>query len=63
MTTPFPAELRSALAPTGTLRCGLNYSNFLITGRDARKKPYGVAIDLARELGRRAAVPDRKSVV
>ena len=57
MTTPLPDSLRIALAPTGTLRCGLNYSNFLITGRDAQKKPYGVAIDLARELGRRAAVP------
>ena len=57
MTATFPAALRSELAPTGTLRCGLNYSNFLITGRDAGKRPYGVAIDLARELGRRAGVP------
>ena len=55
--TPFPPSLRTALAPTGTLRCGLNYSNFLITGRDAGKKPYGVAIDLARALGERAGVP------
>jgi polar amino acid transport system substrate-binding protein len=57
MTTPFPASLRAALAPTGVLRTGLNYSNFLITGRDAEQKPYGVAIDLARELGRLAGVP------
>jgi polar amino acid transport system substrate-binding protein len=57
MPSSFPTDLVAALAPTGTLRTGLNYSNFLITGRDAAGAPYGVAIDIARELGRRAGLP------
>src|SRR5262245_48487382 len=40
------------LMPTGKLRVGLNYGNQLLVGRD-RTRPEGVAIDLARELGRR----------
>ena len=58
MTTPFPAAARSDLAPTGALRVGLNYSNFLLVGRDpVSGTPRGVAVDLAHELGRRAGVP------
>lgn len=49
---------RSELAPTGTLRAGLNMSNFLLTRTDpATGKPAGVAADLAHELGRRLGVP------
>lgn len=49
---------RSELAPTGTLRAGLNMSNFLLTRTDpAAGKPAGVAADLAHELGRRLGVP------
>jgi polar amino acid transport system substrate-binding protein len=48
---------RSDLAPTGKLRVGINFGNVLLatkvpTSGDAR----GVAVDLARELGRRVGV-------
>ena len=50
-------RVRSELAPTGKLRVGINYGNFLLVtvgsrGAEAR----GVAPDLARELGRRLGV-------
>lgn len=49
---------RAELAPTGTLRVGVNMSNFLLTRTDsATGKPAGVAVDLAHELGRRLNVP------
>lgn len=55
---PDPSAARSELAPTGTLRAGLNMSNFLLTRTDAATgKPAGVAADLAHELGRRLGVP------
>jgi polar amino acid transport system substrate-binding protein len=51
-------EVRSQLAPTGTLRVGINMSNFLLTRKDpATGEPAGVAVDLGRELGRRLGVP------
>lgn len=50
--------LRAELAPTGTLRVGLNMSNFLLTGTDsATKTPRGVAVDLGNEIARRLGVP------
>jgi polar amino acid transport system substrate-binding protein len=53
----FPAA-RSDLAPTGKLRVGINYGNFLLVTKDpASGEPRGIAVDLARELGRRAGVP------
>jgi len=52
------AAIRSDLAPTGKLRAGLNYSNFLLVGKDpVSGVPRGVAVDLAHELGRRLGVP------
>jgi polar amino acid transport system substrate-binding protein len=52
------AALRSELAPTGTLRVGLNYGNFLLVLKDdAGGAPRGIAPDLARELGRRVGAP------
>lgn len=52
------SEARKALAPTGTLRVGLNMSNFLLTATDAATgKPKGIAADLGHELGRRLGVP------
>jgi len=49
---------RSELAPTGTLRVGLNMSNFLLTATDeATGRPRGVAADLGHELGRRLGLP------
>jgi polar amino acid transport system substrate-binding protein len=51
-------EVRSQLAPSGTLRVGLNMSNFLLTATDAATgKPKGLAADLGHELGRRLGVP------
>lgn len=49
---------RADLAPTGTLRVGLNFGNVLLTGKDpASGEARGIAADLARELGRRLDVP------
>lgn len=50
-----PAAI-AALAPTGRLRAGINFSNTLLTARDADGKPIGVALDLSHELGRRLGV-------
>jgi polar amino acid transport system substrate-binding protein len=50
------SAVRSDLAPSGTLRVGLNMSNFLLT-RTEGGKPAGVAPDLGHELGRRLGVP------
>lgn len=52
------AALRAELAPSGRLRVGLNYGNFLLVLEDdAAGAPRGIAPDLARELGRRVGVP------
>ena len=51
-------ESRAALAPSGTLRAGLNYGNFLLVLGDAPNgEPRGIAPDLAREMGRRLGTP------
>jgi len=56
--TEVTAALRAEFAPTGTLRVGLNMSNFLLTRTDAATgKPAGVAHDIALELGRRLGLP------
>jgi polar amino acid transport system substrate-binding protein len=56
--TAVTAALRAEFAPTGTLRVGLNMSNFLLTRTDAATgKPAGVAHDLALELARRLGLP------
>jgi polar amino acid transport system substrate-binding protein len=50
--------MTKALAPSGTLRIGLNYSNFLIvSGDDPGGEPRGIAPDLGRELAKRAGLP------
>lgn len=57
MPQPTPAVLAD-LAPTGKLRLGINFSNFLLTAKDpATGEGRGIAIDLGRELGRRLGVP------
>jgi polar amino acid transport system substrate-binding protein len=49
---------RKDLAPSGKLRAGINYSNFVLATRDsAGGEPRGIAPDLAREIGRRLDVP------
>ncbi len=51
-------SLRSDLAPTGKLRVGINYGNPVLATRDPTSGDLrGVAVDLARELGRRVGVP------
>jgi polar amino acid transport system substrate-binding protein len=51
-------EARAELAPTGKLRIGLNYQNFLLVLKDAPDgSPAGIAPDLGRELGRRSGLP------
>lgn len=52
---PMSAEARAELAPTGRLRAGLNYSNFLLVMQRVPTHE-GVAPDIARELARRAGV-------
>jgi polar amino acid transport system substrate-binding protein len=48
----------SALAPTGTLRVGINLGNFLLTATDPKSGEYkGVAVDLGRDLAQRLGVP------
>ena len=50
--------LRKELAPAGTLRAGINLSNFLlVTGRSSTGDPQGVAPDLAAEIATRLDVP------
>ena len=58
-TTPeVPPLAKFDLAPSGTLRAGINFGNVLLTGKDPKSgEPRGVAVDLARELGRRLGVP------
>ncbi|MPY76348.1 MAG: transporter substrate-binding domain-containing protein [Alphaproteobacteria bacterium] len=51
-------EVISQLAPTGTLRAGINMSNFLlVTGKTPSGDPDGVSPDLAREIAKRLGVP------
>ena len=49
--------MKKELAPTGKLRVGLNYQNFLLVNGDGPDgEPRGIAPDLARELARRLGV-------
>lgn len=50
-------EAREALAPTGTLRVGINLANFLlVSGRDSGGTPYGVAPELAANIAAKLGV-------
>lgn len=54
---PLTPAIRADLAPTGTLRAGINYGNFILATRDrATGESRGVAVDLTRELARRLGV-------
>ena len=58
MTSPISPSIRSELAPSGKLRLGLNYQNFLLVlGDGPDGQPRGIAPDLGRELARRLGVP------
>ena len=50
--------VRADLAPTGKLRAGINYGNFILATKDrATGESRGVAVDLLQEVGRRLGVP------
>src|SRR5207249_4023058 len=50
--------IRSDLAPGGRLRAGINYSNFVLVRKDPESgEPQGIAVELAREVGRRLDLP------
>jgi polar amino acid transport system substrate-binding protein len=52
------SSLHLDLAPTGKLRVGINYGNPVLATRDRTSGQLsGVAVDLARELGRRTDLP------
>jgi polar amino acid transport system substrate-binding protein len=52
------AAVVAQLAPTGKLRAAINFGNPLLTAKDPKTgEPRGIALDLARELGRRLGVP------
>jgi polar amino acid transport system substrate-binding protein len=51
------STIASQMAPTGKLRVGINFGNVLLTSKDAKGNPGGIAVDLARELARRLNVP------
>ncbi len=58
MKKQIPAKAKSELAPTGTLRVGVNLGNFLLVGKDpANGTLRGIVPDLAQELGRRLGTP------
>jgi polar amino acid transport system substrate-binding protein len=53
-------DIKRELAPTGTLRVGINLSNFLlVTGKTASGDPVGVAPDMGAEIAARLGVPVR----
>jgi len=56
-TAPVPDQVRADLAPTGTLRAGINYANAVIATKDpVTGELRGVSVDLMRELARRLNV-------
>lgn len=52
-----PPAARAELAPSGTLRAGVAFSNVLLTTLGPNGEQGGVAVELARELARRLHVP------
>ena len=50
--------MKNIIAPSGKLRIGLNYQNFLLINGDGPDgQPKGIAPDLGRELGKRLGLP------
>lgn len=52
-----PDAIKTQLAPSGTLRCAINYNNPLLARRDATGELSGIAVDLSKELAQRIGVP------
>jgi polar amino acid transport system substrate-binding protein len=57
MSAPIPPAARAELTPTGKLRAGINFQNVLLTTLGPNGEQGGVAVEFARELARRLAVP------
>ena len=58
MNSPVTASVISDLVPTGTLRVGINASNFLLVSKyTPGSDPYGIAPDLGRELAQKLDLP------
>jgi polar amino acid transport system substrate-binding protein len=51
------AAAKSELTPSGKLRVGINYGNFLLVTKGQNGEYGGIAVDLGRELGKRLGVP------
>ena len=52
------ADVRHALAPSGTLRAAINFGNAVLAQKDAAtQEARGVSVDIARELASRLGVP------
>lgn len=47
---------KAELTPTGKLRVGINYGNFLLVTKHSDSEYTGIAVDLGRELGKRLGV-------
>jgi polar amino acid transport system substrate-binding protein len=61
---PATPEAVKDLTPTGALRAVINVGNPILAKRDsAAGEPYGVSVDLARELARRLGMPVELVVV
>lgn len=57
MTSPAPAEIVRAFAPSGRLRASINTGNPILAAPDAVEGARGVSVDLARGLAERLGVP------
>ena len=58
MSRDVTADVRNALAPSGTLRAAINFGNAVLAQKDpATNEPRGVSVDIARELASRLGVP------
>ena len=56
-TPPIPPAAKAELTPNGRLRAGINFQNQLLTTLGPKGEQGGVAVEFARELARRLAVP------
>src|SRR3954469_9146752 len=56
-TSTIPAAARAELTSTGKLRAGINFQNVLLTTLGPNGEQGGVAVEFARELAQRLAVP------
>ena len=56
-TPAIPPAAKAELTPTGKLRAGINFQNVLLTTLGPNGEQGGVAVEFARELARRLALP------